>query len=146
VKAQPFDDEAFDREILAERLGGGEFDVHEFARAIGTTRGGISGGVARGTIPAPHRTEKCQGGIRALWSAEQVAGVLIERRRPVPRFIWCNPPVKPTERPLVTRAQLRAAYRRLAELEAVQAVAVVLRYGFEHVARAREDKASPLQP
>jgi hypothetical protein len=79
-----FDDEAFDREVWAERLGGGEFDVHEFARVLGTTRGAITGGMFRGSIPAPHRTEKCKGGIRCVWSAEQVAGVLLERRRRAP--------------------------------------------------------------
>lgn len=74
-----FDDDAFDRQVLAERLGGGELDAVRFAEVLGVRRSCVWTFVKRGQIPSPKRREKCSGGMKALWSAEQVAGVLLAR-------------------------------------------------------------------
>jgi hypothetical protein len=74
-----FDDDAFDREVLAERLGGEELDAVALARALGVHRSAVWIYVKRGHLPAPKRRVPCSGGLKALWSAEQIAGVMLAR-------------------------------------------------------------------
>jgi hypothetical protein len=73
-----FGDE-LDREIVAARLGGGEMDADAFADALGMTRSSLRAYVGRGKLPRPRRSEKFSGGLKSLWTADQVAGVLLAR-------------------------------------------------------------------
>lgn len=72
-------DDLLDAEIIAGRLGGGEIDSDGFAAALGLPRSSVRTYLSRGQLPTPRRTERAVGGNRPLWSAEQVAGALIER-------------------------------------------------------------------
>ena len=73
------DDDAIDRETMAERLGGGEFDSARFADALGVHGSSIRTYLMRGQLPKPKRYEDCTGGIRPLWSADAVAETYMAR-------------------------------------------------------------------
>ena len=73
------DDDEIDRAIHASRLAALEYDTHGLAELIGKNASYVRTAEQRGWIPPHHRQEQCEGGVRNLWTADQVAGVLIER-------------------------------------------------------------------
>lgn len=77
-----WDSDAFDIEVMAGRLGAKEYDRENLAAELGIKPTTVWQYVNRGKLPHPHHydtVDRRHGNRRAVWTAEQVAEILLAR-------------------------------------------------------------------
>lgn len=77
-----FDDDAFDIDLVAQRLGNSEMDVIAVAEALGIERGGVWAMVKQRTLEPPVRYDPVKRNrAKGVWTSKQVAAAVILRHR-----------------------------------------------------------------